>query len=184
MQAAMPVKDMATSTATLGLLRQLGSTIGVSVGQAIWSSELRKRIALIPNANINTSSANLADSIRLLKNIEPASLRQQVQHAYTKSISTIWIVDTPFIGVCLVMVFFLKKYSFTRKVVRTDDAVGLEATGVNELPENAADASPARTIYDGTQEPDLEKGSTKSRRSTKEETLEQGRPGLSETYAG
>ena len=37
-QAAMPGKDMATSTATLGLLRQLGSTIGVSIGQAIWSS--------------------------------------------------------------------------------------------------------------------------------------------------
>lgn len=38
MQAAMPVKDMATTTATLGLLRQLGSTVGISVGQAIWST--------------------------------------------------------------------------------------------------------------------------------------------------
>lgn len=38
MQAAMPIKDMATSTATVGLLRQLGSTVGVSVGQAIWAS--------------------------------------------------------------------------------------------------------------------------------------------------
>lgn len=37
-QAAMPVKDMATSTATLGLLRLLGATIGLSVGQAIWST--------------------------------------------------------------------------------------------------------------------------------------------------
>ena len=38
MQAAMPIKDMATSTATVGLLRQLGSTVGVSVGQVIWAS--------------------------------------------------------------------------------------------------------------------------------------------------
>lgn len=38
MQAAMPNKDMATSTAAVGLVRQLGSTIGVSVGQAIWTS--------------------------------------------------------------------------------------------------------------------------------------------------
>jgi hypothetical protein len=38
MQAAMPIKDMATSTATVGLLRQLGSTVGVSIGQAIWST--------------------------------------------------------------------------------------------------------------------------------------------------
>ena len=37
-QAAMPAKDMATATATLGLLRQLGSTVGIAVGQAIWST--------------------------------------------------------------------------------------------------------------------------------------------------
>lgn len=37
-QAAMPMKDMATSTAALGLIRQLGCTSGVSIGQAIWSS--------------------------------------------------------------------------------------------------------------------------------------------------
>lgn len=38
MQAAMPLKDMATSTAAVGLLRQLGCTVGVAIGQAIWSS--------------------------------------------------------------------------------------------------------------------------------------------------
>ena len=38
LQAAMPLRDMATSTATMGMLRSLGSTIGVSVGQAVWSS--------------------------------------------------------------------------------------------------------------------------------------------------
>ena len=37
-QAAMPAKDMATSTATLALIRQLGATVGISVGQAIWST--------------------------------------------------------------------------------------------------------------------------------------------------
>lgn len=85
----MPVKDMATSTATLGLLRQLGSTVGVSIGQAIWSSvrstnynvldyrvadispqELRKKLAEVPGAMIDTSSANLADSIRQINLIE------------------------------------------------------------------------------------------------------------------
>lgn len=141
MQAAMPVKDMATTTATLGLLRQLGATVGISIGQAIWSTvrylslynarplttlayqDLRKRIAMIPGAAINTSSGNLADSIRQIKNLEvsirllpsflrligvdeckkPESLRLTVQHAYTKSIAVIWIVDTPLIGLCLIL---------------------------------------------------------------------------------
>lgn len=38
LQAAMPVKDMATSTATFGFLRTLGGTVGVAIGQAIYSS--------------------------------------------------------------------------------------------------------------------------------------------------
>jgi hypothetical protein len=38
LQAAMPVKDMATSTATFGLLRTLGGTVGISIGEAIFSS--------------------------------------------------------------------------------------------------------------------------------------------------
>jgi hypothetical protein len=89
MQAAMPSKDMATSTATVGLLRQLGSTIGVSIGQAIWSSvsysgslgdpltsciyntqELRSRLTGVQGLTIDTSSAGLADSVRQLKNIQ------------------------------------------------------------------------------------------------------------------
>ena len=37
-QAAMPLKEMATSTATFGLIRTLGGTVGISVGQAILSS--------------------------------------------------------------------------------------------------------------------------------------------------
>lgn len=34
----MPLKDMATSTGTYGFLRTLGGSLGVAVGQAIWSS--------------------------------------------------------------------------------------------------------------------------------------------------
>ncbi|THH16547.1 hypothetical protein EW146_g4097 [Bondarzewia mesenterica] len=148
MQAAMPVKDMATSTATMMFVRLLGSTIGVSVGQAIWSSELSKRISKLPAFDLGTSGATLADSVRQLKNIQraiieqPDSLRQQVLHAYTKSLSTIWIVGTPLLGACCIMgshrlplfilpflfidclndrdaVLFLKKYDLKRTVVRT-----------------------------------------------------------------
>lgn len=71
---------------------------------------------------IDASSANLADSIREINVIEvgslttlhivpkhapqPLSLRRQIQHAYTKSVATIWIVDTPLI----VLSFILGKF--------------------------------------------------------------------------
>lgn len=86
MQAAMPIKDMATTTATTGLIRQLGSTVGVSVGQTIWSSvshrsthasfffadgreqELRKRLSSI-TTTLDLSSANIAESIRQINTL-------------------------------------------------------------------------------------------------------------------
>lgn len=121
MQAAMPNKDMATSTATLGLLRQLGSTIGVSVGQAIWTSEIRRRLRSVQGLNLDTSSSGIADSVRKLKNIQPISLRNMVLHAYTKSIAVIWILDTPLLGVSLILVLFMKQYSLKRKFVQADE---------------------------------------------------------------
>ncbi|KAJ7663013.1 major facilitator superfamily domain-containing protein [Mycena rosella] len=119
LQAAMPVKEMATSSTTFGLFRALGSTIGVSVGQAIWSGVLRSRISKISNLTLDLSGAALEDSIHQIQSIQPESVRQQVLHAYTKGVSAIWIVNTPIICVSLVASLFLKKYSLKRKVIRT-----------------------------------------------------------------
>ncbi|CAL1714499.1 unnamed protein product [Somion occarium] len=126
MQAAMPIKDMATSTATFGLIRQIGATVGTAVGQAIWSTELQKRISAIPNFTLDTSSANLVDSVRQLQNIQPASVQQQVLHAYTKSISMIWLVCTPLVCLSLFMTLFIKKYTLKRKIIRTGKKTGDE----------------------------------------------------------
>lgn len=142
MQAAMPLKDMATSTGGLMLVRLLGSTISVSVGQAIWSSELNKRISKLPAFDLGTSFAN---SVTHLKDIQPESLRTQVLHAYTKSLSTIWIVDTPLLFVCCIMVLFLKKYNLQRTVVRSPkhpepSQTDLEGGTITETPPNGAQA--------------------------------------------
>ncbi|KAJ7745413.1 MFS amino acid permease [Mycena maculata] len=130
LQAAMPVKDMATSSTTFGLFRLLGSTIGISVGQAIWSGVLRGRLAKISGVTLDLSGAALADSVRAIQNIEPDSVRQQVLHAYTKGVSAIWLVNTPIICVCFVAALFLKKYTLQRKIVRA------AKKGAEEVPVN------------------------------------------------
>ncbi|KIJ41235.1 hypothetical protein M422DRAFT_68286 [Sphaerobolus stellatus SS14] len=154
LQAAMPLKDVATSTSTMILLRTIGGTIGISVGQAIWSSELRKRIAKIPNFNIDTSPAALTQSVPTLKNIQPAAVRQMVLHAYTKSIATIWIVDTPLLFVAFIMILFIRKYTLKRIIVRkAKDDKGGAATPDEEI----VAASAAIPVVEG-QERDIEKG--------------------------
>ena len=102
LQAAMPLRDMATSTATFGFLRTLGGTIGISIGQAIYSSVLKQKISSL-GIDFDTSPAALAESVRTLKDIADPTIRQQVIHAFAQSISTIWIVNTPLAGVGMLM---------------------------------------------------------------------------------
>ncbi|KAJ7048263.1 MFS general substrate transporter, partial [Mycena amicta] len=60
--------------------------------------------AAMPTKNMATTSTTFG----LFRHVLPESLRQQVLHAYT-----------PIVGVCFVVVFFLKKYSLKRKVIQT-----------------------------------------------------------------
>ncbi|GJJ12691.1 hypothetical protein Clacol_006935 [Clathrus columnatus] len=156
LQASMPLKDMATSTAAFVLIRTLGGTIGISVGQAIWSSELVKRLPSISGFHAHTSPGALAQSVPSLKNIQPASVRRQVIHAYAKSISTIWLVDTPISFVGLVMSLFILKYTLKRTIIRSEKP-GLTGDGTN--PETTATNTGSNGAASQIQpERDLEKG--------------------------
>lgn len=124
LQAAMPVKDMATSTSTFGFIRTLGATVGISVGQAIYSSDLVNRLQDIPNLPpfiADASAAELSGNAYTLRSIEDPIVRGSVIEAYTRSISTIWIVMTPILGVSFILVLFLKKYTLKRIIVRSGD---------------------------------------------------------------
>ncbi|KAJ7510006.1 MFS general substrate transporter [Mycena galericulata] len=120
LQAAMPIKDMATSTSTFGFIRTLGGTVAIAIGQAIISSTLRKKIRAIPNLSlsINTSPASLSENVIKLKDIADPVQRVEVIHAYAQSISTIWLVMTPIIGAGCIMSLFIRRYTLARTIVR------------------------------------------------------------------
>ncbi|PIL23975.1 MFS general substrate transporter [Ganoderma sinense ZZ0214-1] len=122
LQAAMPLKDMATSTAAFVLIRTLGGTVGISVGQAIISSELRERIAKIPGLTIDTSPSALTQLVRQIPRIADTAERVALTHAYTRAISTIWIVNCPLMGAGLILTLFLRGYSLKRVVRKAGDA--------------------------------------------------------------
>ncbi|KAF8306334.1 MFS general substrate transporter, partial [Clavulina sp. PMI_390] len=123
MQAAMPLKDMATTTGAFGFTRTLSGTIGISIGNAIYSSELRKRLPEIPGVEAwidGRSIQELSNNVKGLTQIEPVELRNAILHAYTKSLSVIWIVLTS----TLVCAFFgslcIREYTLNRTVIRDE----------------------------------------------------------------
>ena len=93
LQAAMPLKDMATSTGTFGFLRcarpgasvkfisdlyvrTMGGTVGIAIGQALYTSILKKKISKIPSlSGFDTSPGALSESVRTLKTL-PVSTRR------------------------------------------------------------------------------------------------------------
>ena len=94
LQAAMPVKDMPVATATLGLLRQLGGTVGISAGGAIYINFLRRRLRDIQGYDSSSiPNSELINRVQMLKLIQPDGLKDQVIDAYATSISSIWSVS-------------------------------------------------------------------------------------------
>ncbi|KAK0451021.1 MFS amino acid permease [Armillaria borealis] len=106
LQAAMPLKDMATSTAAYGFIR------------LVCSHTLTKRLAKIPNAEGSLPTGSLSESVRHLKNIADVQLRADIIQAYARSISSIWLVHTPICGVGLLLAFGIRRYSLKRATVR------------------------------------------------------------------
>ncbi|KAI1795901.1 MFS amino acid permease [Ganoderma leucocontextum] len=140
LQAAMPLKDMATSTAAFVLIRTLGGTVGISVGQAIISSELRQRIAKIPGLTIDTSPSALTQLVKQIPRIADTTERVALTHAYTRAISTIWIVNCPMMGVGLVLTLFLRAYTLKRVVRKAGEGPESHAADI-EAPTPAEPAS-------------------------------------------
>lgn len=66
----MPLKDMATSTGAFGFLRTLGGTIGITIGEAIFSTAVKKQVrGVAALQNIDTSPSALSESVPQLKHI-------------------------------------------------------------------------------------------------------------------
>jgi len=122
LQAAMPLKDMATSTATFGFLRLLGGSMGVTIGDAILSGILQTKVKSIQGLTVNTSASNLNQFVPQIKNIPNVTQRIALMKAYCQAISTIWLVNTPIIGCGFILVLFLKAYTLKRNVVRGGQA--------------------------------------------------------------
>ncbi|KAM0792824.1 hypothetical protein ACM66B_002590 [Microbotryomycetes sp. NB124-2] len=113
-QASMPIKDMATSTSTIGLLRSLGGTIGISIGGAVYTSELTRRLTKI---GYDVNEDMLTSQVAGLDKLEPPEYRLAVQHAFTRSINTIWIIAAPILFVGFLLCLPMKHYTLDRKAV-------------------------------------------------------------------
>lgn len=112
----MPVKDMATATGTVSLVRQIGGTCGIAVSGAMYGSRLASRLETIGYQTPDGAAA--VGNVNGLQSIQPPELSRQVVHAYTRSLNDAWIIAAPLIFVGFLVSFLLKQYSLEKNVVR------------------------------------------------------------------
>ncbi|KAH7913996.1 major facilitator superfamily domain-containing protein [Hygrophoropsis aurantiaca] len=122
LQAAMPPKDMATSSGAFMFLRTVGGAVGISVGEAIISSVLPKQLAGIPGLSGFSGASALDGGISNIHQIPDVTVRNAIMHAYSKAISTIWIMNTPLSAVGFLLILLVRAYSLQRPIARGQDA--------------------------------------------------------------
>lgn len=83
LQAAVPLSDMATATAALGLIRTIGGTCGISIGGAIYASEVSQRLRNI--VGYTPVASTMTGDVSALSKIEVsprgAGLRRDEENA-------------------------------------------------------------------------------------------------------
>lgn len=132
LQAAMPLKDMATSTSSFVFIRTLGGTIGISIGEAVIASVLRSRIGKSHGIDFDTSPSALNQEVRRLGSIQDPAIRHAVIYVFTRAISTIWLVATAMLSLGFILVLFMKHYTLQRATISADSpptTMDLEAVG-------------------------------------------------------
>ncbi|KAG2067607.1 MFS general substrate transporter [Suillus decipiens] len=135
-QAAMPLKDMATSTGAFLFLRALGNTVGMTIGEIIVSSVLKQKLQDIQGVTIDTSAAALSGSIRNISSIssyQNPTVRNEVVHAYSRSISTIWLVSMLLSAFGLFLALFIRGYTLKQTIIRDGKKLGDAETGAKQV---------------------------------------------------
>lgn len=119
MLSAMPQKEMALVTSAMQLTRLLGGTVGISAGGAIYLSILRHRLDDIPGYDdIDVPNGDLINLVGSLPSMQPEELKLSLINAYAESLSYIWIVCTPMVGIGFLLVLCVRVYGMKRIIVK------------------------------------------------------------------
>jgi len=153
LQAAMPMKDMATASSAFMFLRTVGGAVGIAIGESIIATVLMREVDKIPNfasLGLGTTIAELNNNVGLVHSISDVTVRNAVYQAWSDAIGTIWIASAPIAGFTLILSLFMREYSMNRKIVRDGEittAVELDGGEIQRAPRPLDDdMSPTNTV--------------------------------------
>ena len=130
LQASVPQKEVATATATIGLVRNISTVLAIVGGQTIFQNGMDARKGEIMAAGLDIqlqeafAGSNAAANIDAIRNITNPVKRLAVEQAFAGSLRGVWILDACLCAVGLFGCAFIAKSKLSQEHVET--RTGLE----------------------------------------------------------
>ncbi|KAF2172660.1 hypothetical protein M409DRAFT_16622 [Zasmidium cellare ATCC 36951] len=143
LQAHIHPRDIGTGTATLSFVRALATSIGVVVGNVVYTNQFEKNLkglssSLSPQELSSLTSGEASDSTGLINSL-PQPAKSEVQAAFAASLQPMWIMYCCFAAAGLIVSLFIKPKKLTSEHEETK--TGLEAEHANAEARAAEKAS-------------------------------------------
>ncbi|EPY52968.1 membrane transporter [Schizosaccharomyces cryophilus OY26] len=113
LQASVPPATMATSCSAFMLLRNMGSSIGISIGGVIYDQQL--------STLLKGTSYSKDMTFSQIQAITDVSKRNFVLKAFADAIRMIWIVNVPFAALGAILSFFVRQNKLSQSVLQYDE---------------------------------------------------------------
>src|SRR3989442_7938823 len=118
-QNAVDYRNLGAATSGVIFFRSIGGAFGTAIFGTIFSNQLASHLASLASrlsSGINLSSAESVAAIQHL----PTALRAEVVHAYTQSLSTVFLVTVPIVALAFLLSWLLPEVRLRTTTQATD----------------------------------------------------------------
>lgn len=115
LQAAMPLKEVASATSAWTLTRSLGGSIGLAIYTGVLNTNLRTRFSKIPGYGTDFEAPATAAGYAQLHALPDGPTKEAVLLAFSESIALCWIIACGLVSFALACTLWTKGYSLNRR---------------------------------------------------------------------
>ncbi len=118
-QNAVDYRNLGAATSDTTFFRSIGGSFGTAIFGAIFSAQLTAHLSSLASSlppGVKLSAAQSVAALRLL----PAAVRAEVVHAYTLSLSTVFLVAVPIAALAFVLSWLLPEVRLRSTTQATD----------------------------------------------------------------
>jgi EmrB/QacA subfamily drug resistance transporter len=129
-QNAVDYRNLGAATSGVIFFRSIGGSFGMAIFGAIFSNQLAAHLAFLTSSLPSGISLSAAESVAAIRQL-PTAVRAEVVHAYTQSLSTVFLVTVPIIAVAFILSWLLPEVRLRTTTQATDigHADGTHVTG-------------------------------------------------------